>query len=1226
MKKNFLLFLVVFMAIQFNALAERINIPGLNIPGLIISEVRPDNETTAYVELTNVGDSAIDLSSFVLYSVFYNTRINEVSDSIINLRMTNPENSNTVGKVYLKGMLQPGESYVVSSVWDANDARGSGNPRHNTALAEIGNQFVYKAEPTNTNGWINKPEWQCFGKDSVGDPHWWGTELELLYAQSSAGYLLKWFFETDLGTVDSTFIDNFNFFYEPNSVGSKGTEIRSIAGIEDAMTTSVMVRKAAVKKGNLKWDQSRGTDALTSEWLVIPKNNSRHDAFTSVGVHGDYDLDYTVKDPATIILNEQAKTISVPWQLTRGDSLSHYFNLGKGMSWDYNLNASFEDTASFIARPGDMFTFYAVGNQLQKVDYTLQVREPEPDVALVFPKRRLVLTENLVLNEVTGLMDTVITRSWSNFVYGVVEGEQIDTIYNVPFATRTDSLLKYLDKPAKANLEFVFVDGLNRIDVMHGDKLKVTSENGTEKEYFVSVLDYIPSNNALLSTVTWPDIDKDLYPRWNMGDTLTDFTPLKTEYIIQLRSDAKQIPAFQFKPQNFKSRIEVKNAEDIDGTLAQRTTSVTVYAESDTTMLTYNFQFVKQGPVQPNEAEPFFSEFMKKGHTQGYAVEVYNPGTVELDLSRYCFLRGAAGQTWQEAVETVVAGDTPGTFGTPELKIYQTHYFPSKRWIADGSIADWNAIPNEENPYVGKGFLRDDNQTDPYVKGGDVWIAGVATRAPGTSSYQDKIKLESDFLFKGSTADNTYYAWDSTAIYQQSNVAWTYNYVYLLKCINDSILEGTKDVRDASAYELIDRFEAIGDSVAGVKLTGTMALVRKPHITNGTLERIGGGSETAESSEWIIDTSNPTDNLGIHVMDPITNYASTVTSVKFVVTPGYRGDNLSITGNIADYTPTTIALLLDKAEASATFVFMRGATELTANQSLAEGDMLEVTSGNGKSTTMYKLINAPLDGNTSLTAKAGSGLTVVGDKVTGVTFGMTLKEAMMNLEVANTSILNVLDANTGALQPLVVHNLDTVVMDVMVSKNVKLQVVAENYDKAIYTFDFSLASDQAVLGSNILKIDQAKRQLLELPIGSTPTSFLSMVFANEGATIRILDRAGFERTNGLMNVDDEIEVTAPDGIAKSIYGIAVAGHYTTIKGGAESATKVVLYPMPVTYVLNIQGFDLASIQVFTLSGTMIISQTSSSNSVDVSGLPKGVYIIKMKDVNGVVAVDKFLKK
>jgi hypothetical protein len=1237
MKKIYLLFFLALMAMQFNALAERINVPGLNIPKLIITEVRPDARASAYVEITNMGDTAIDLEPFTLHSVFYNTRCTEYSDSAISFNRLNEAVNSQIGKIHLKGILQPGESFVVANVWDQNDARGSGIPNHNTAIAMKGNQFAHLEEALNLNGWINKPEWQTYGRDSVST----GIH-EFLHAEATAGYLIHWVYQVDSITTDSTYIDNFNHFWYPDennaigfNVSSKGPWIFPIGGVEDAMTNNVMVRKSNVTVGNLNWNQSRGTDASTSEWLVIPKNWSTNMAFNSVGVHGNFDLDFSVKDPSKIIVDD--RTISVPWELVRGDSIIRHFNLGDGMTWGYDMVGVFEDSASYIVRPGDKFGLYAVGTRVNKMEFTLQVREPEPDVAMVFPRRRLLIDEEIVVDEVTGISDTVITRYWSNgFVYELADGPSIDSIINVPFATRTDSLLKYLDKPEKATWEFVFVNGNKRVDLQFGDKLKVTSEDGSNsKEYFVAVSEHVQNNNALLSAVTWPDIDKNLYPRWNKGDTLPEFTPLKTSYLVELRFDAKQIPAFQFIPQDLRSKIEVVNATNINGNAEQRTTSVTVTSESDTISNTYHFVFQKQGvPVQPYLAEPFISEYVHGITTQGWAVEIYNPGTEDLDLSRYMYVAGALSQTWQEAVETCVTSRYWAGNPNDGIMIYQTHYVPSKRWRNDMSEADWMAMPNEENPFAGPGFLRDDNQTDPWVKGGDVFVMGVGT---STNAQQTKIRAESDFIFRGTPADGTLFAWDSTKILHRETPIWNNpgHNMWLLKILNDSILDGTKDVRDHTAYELIDRWEIIGDSLAGRANVRGMNwnMRRKSSVIKGNLERMGGAAETAESSEWEIHNSNDFDwnnnsavaNLGIHSMDPVTTYLSTVTSVKLIVTPGYRGDNLSITGNITDYTPATIALVLDKADDSQTFKFMRGDMELADGESLADADMLVVTSGDSVNVTNYKLINAPLDNNTMLTAVDGSGLIISGDVISGIPSGATLKDVLANLMAGDKAIVNVLDAN-GALQPLAVTGLDSMLNDVLVSDQVYLQVVAENDDKMIYSFDLGIASSDAILWSNILHIDQESKLIQEFPVNLTSPGFLELVYANEGATVSIMDKGGFEREMGFMSIDDRIVVTAADGVTKVIYRFS-EDLTVSVKRSVESLTDVVIFPNPVTNILNIKGFELAAVQVYSISGTMMISETASySNRLDVSNLPDGIYIIKMTDVKGRVAIDKFLKR
>jgi hypothetical protein len=275
---------------------------------------------------------------------------------------------------------------------------------------------------------------------------------------------------------------------------------------------------------------------------------------------------------------------------------------------------------------------------------------------------------------------------------------------------------------------------------------------------------------------------------------------------------------------------------------------------------------------------------------------------------------------------------------------------------------------------------------------------------------------------------------------------------------------------------------------------------------------------------------------------------------------------------------------------------------------------------------MYKLVNAPLDDNTSLTAVEGSGLIISGDMISGVTPGTTLKDVLANLQAGDKAIVNVLDAN-GALQPLTVMGIDSMYTDVMASDRVFIEVIAENNDKMTYSFDLGLTSSDAVLYSNVLGIDQDLKFVMEFPMNLTSPGFLAIVFANEGATVKIMDKGGFERTTGFMSIDDRIVVTAADGVTQVIYRFSEDLTVSVQRGVRTEANDVVIYPNPVNSILNVQGFEVAAVKVYSLSGTLMISETAAySNRVDVSMLPDGIYIVKMTDANGRVAVEKFLKK
>lgn len=1239
--KRINLFLIVLAFALTGANAQRINIPGLDLPQLVITEVRADNEQTNYLELTNMGDTALDLSDFRIYSGYHNSRIAELTDSLLVWHgKTNAAVQGALGRAYPMGMLEAGESFVISNAWDNDDINGRKIPDHNTAVAMLSNQVLHKDESSMTTGWIDRPEWQCYPFDSINPvrPHGTFNLVDRLWAPSNSTcfFLIEWKFTDSEGLRDSTFVDQFNFFKDDNGTTLKGYTIKSIAGVQDPYKAHVMVRKAFVDKGTMKWEQSRGTDASTSEWMVIPETSSKQFAFTTVGHHGIATLEVKAKDASVIQVDEANKTLSVPADIYRRDSLSYYFDLNPGMAWSYTLSNSYEDSAKFTVCTGDTITFYAVGDELESVDYHINVRPMEASVAKLYPTRK-----QLELWNETG--DTLLDLYWSNnFVYGVTNGLPQDSITGVAYDTRIDSLEKYLLKPEGATLEFIYADGEERVDVMQGDIIRVTSEDkSTTKDYALAVNDYTASADATLSVVTWPDINPMMYPRWTMGDTLVEFSSSKSLYVIDLLPFEKAVPAFQFKTRNPRASISVQNAQNLIGTPEQRTTTVTVLAEDDSTSLTYTFQFRRVGgAVQPYTAEPFFSEFIWQASTRGWAIEVFNPGTTPVDMSQYAILKDETGQlTWQQIVSTIPAW----TLGSGFPKVYENYYVPGYRWVADGSEDEWNAIPTEDNPYVGKGFLRPDGETNTICLGKDVWVCGTGNNV---NKNHNKINAEADFTFYGHTPS---YAWsDSTKLYLQANPAWNdaHSYNYLVKIKNDSILDGTKLTSDPADYELIDMFVTIGDSIAGKwhkdksnNRYKEWFCRKKPSAYLPTTEPVGGWDETAESSDWIAYSSRHadfkedlpagyaiTDHLGIHSTDPISFYFSTITSVAYKVDLGYEGD-LKITGDVTSHTPTTISEFLTKPDPGQTFEFLRGTTPVGADEKLADGDKLVVTSKDQSNQTTYTFVHKPFSSNNSLAANAGSGLTVSGTVVSGVMPGTLVKDLLMKVSVDPTAVLAVQDAS-GAYQSLKVHNRDTMVYDLEVSTNVQLVVIAENGDEAVYTLDFGFTDSDVFLFSTVYPIDQEKKMFDIFPVGMNPVSIADFVYTNEGATYKILDKAGFERTIGYIKVDDVIEVTSKDGTKVVKYQFPDFYDPTLKLNNKKSSLSLELHPNPANELLFIscENEDVMSATIYTLSGQMVINERAFKESINVSSLQSGAYLIQVTKLNGEMETLKFMKR
>ena len=230
--------------------------------------------------------------------------------------------------------------------------------------------------------------------------------------------------------------------------------------------------------------------------------------FWTVGNHGDYNLDESTLVSSTVDIDWTDSTLTVPWGIRNDDSIMSEFEKKPGIAWHYSYAKSYEDSAYISARTGDVLTMYAAGNDLDMINFKIQVSEPTADANMVIPMN--VPNDDgfyagsgpyyMVCDNPTG-MDTISGADYRGIGY----------------ATRVDTLFKYLEKAPLANWEIVWVDGNVRTDLKNGDILKVTAENGAVKEYFIKVDIYRKSHNAFLSSITWPDIPEVLQGCLRMG-------------------------------------------------------------------------------------------------------------------------------------------------------------------------------------------------------------------------------------------------------------------------------------------------------------------------------------------------------------------------------------------------------------------------------------------------------------------------------------------------------------------------------------------------------------------------------------------------------------------------------------------------------------------------------------------------------------------------------------
>jgi hypothetical protein len=212
----------------------------------------------------------------------------------------------------------------------------------------------------------------------------------------------------------------------------------------------------------------------------------------------------------------------------------------------------------------------------------------------------------------------------------------------IPAETRVDTLLKRLEKAPMASWEIVPVDGNpTRPDLMNGDILKVTAEDGSVKEYFIKTAVDVGNNNASMSAITWPDIpDPELFHflyGWT-GDTVPSFSQNVKLYQLKLPPEVKTIPATVAKPSNVNANVTVQRATFLQGTQEERTTTYTITATDDTTQEVYSVEWQPEPDpayLQPYYAEPFVSQYICRYNFNGYAIEIVNPGNQPLDMSNY---------------------------------------------------------------------------------------------------------------------------------------------------------------------------------------------------------------------------------------------------------------------------------------------------------------------------------------------------------------------------------------------------------------------------------------------------------------------------------------------------------------------------------------------------------------------------------------------------------------
>jgi hypothetical protein len=1074
-------------------------------------------------------------------------------------------------------VLQPGESYLIAAVYDFIEK-------------------IHLIDPDNFGKNLTKKEWwtladmQLHIKDAQSEfyPEVYDSISPGANIMATWGGRDCWYLEQHLSDVDSVVVDQVGGVFDESNGTNMNGGYYDVAGVTGATGNSVLIRKFNVKNGNIDFATARGVGLDDSEWIPIPLPEDQYDldrwVLWTAGNHGDYNLDENtlVSDLAEVDLAN--KTIIVPWGTRNNDYVMSLFEKKPGIGWKYHLSEAREDSAYNSVRTGDKLTIYVTGNDLDMETFDLIVAQPTADANIVVPKYR---------TDADGYYSSGINNQRSE-VFSVTQNmPEMDTIksntfYGIPYATHTDTLLMYLEKAPKASWEIVWVDGTERTSVIDGDKLKVTAENGDVKEYYIKVYKYRPSHNAKLSSITWPDIPefyKGLFG-W-LGDTIPNFGPGALNYVVQVPLDVDGIPALVAKTEQLNATVDVKRAVNLAGSTEQKTVSFKVTAEDGETTNVYTVQLEKEkNPVnvQPYMAEPFLSEVVFRDNYANNFWEIANPGNVPLDISNYMFYWGGSSDP---------AAAISGSSGVDDWANRYNKYVPGYKW---SDQANWSVDP---------GKLEQDLNVNAWILPGDVFVMADITNI-SLSGYPWWASDQSDIIFQ-----TDYNPWSEVC---GKPAIWYNNNFFMFKILNDSVKNGLKAANDPQDFELLESW-SMGDgsrwNIAGNDVNQVHHFIRKPqYYLANDIAKASWGTNT-EDSEWLIYNEayyraqgagwparrlNVTIDIGKHFMNEVTIYKSTVASSVYKVSPGF-GMNESIRGLTTGTTVADFYNNIVKADEGQNLKVLSAAdgTELGMEAAINLNDVLEVLSADSINTTKYilEVTESGLSSNAVLTS-ARYNIQIItepksaGDEnagtatISGFEYGTKLQTIVENVIVPSGASMDVIDVN-GAYVPLTMLNFDTTYVAVLVTDAVYFDVTAENgITKIIYQLIPEANPSDAFLTSTVYNVVQKDALIKYVPRGTNVINFMGNLVPSAGATVKLVDKLGHERTTGQIVADDKVVVTSPDGNNTKVYHISLL------------RTQYILEPTYLAYILSdVYAIDQVNYIVDGVDGTAEVGDVLS---------------------------------
>ena len=378
-------------------------------------------------------------------------------------------------------------------------------------------------------------------------------------------------------------------------------------------------------------------------------------------------------------------------------------------------------------------------------------------------------------------------------------------------------------------------------------------------------------------------------------------------------------------------------------------------------------------------------------------------------------------------------------------------------------------------------------------------------------------------------------------------------------------------------------------------------------------------------SGTIFDAAPSNFDIGHHSIYVTVNL-SIVNSSVYEVSKGYTGLQ-SIEGVSASTTVTDFLSNIAKIDAAQTVAVLNSsATPRVESEIVETGDLLMVTSADEKNVTMYSITLSDLDSDVSLSSSA---FTVSGTELSGVTVATTLKEIKESLTINGLSSMCFVDAS-GANLPLVSASLlDSMYYDVKAAENISIKVVAQNGAIQLYSLNLGTTSADAFVTSTLFVVDEDTKTVAGVADGTNIEMLLANLVGSHNATVTVINNMDQERDFGHLQEDDRIMVVSEDKSKTVIYAMTTITETLRILDVEEikiEDKKAVLFPNPTTGKFEVKDVSVDYVEVYDLSGKLVVTSSTPQAGVNISSLVDGVYVVKLVDAEKVVDVLKVVKQ